>query len=178
VTLSSPLWEAVLGRRVRANLASTMEWDYARRAQLGENEGWYRDPWLRHEARWFSGGRPTKLVRDGTQESVDPPPSTPPLTPNLVPVIPPPDDVEEMPQHTFQGEQFEQSFGGSRGYDGPNTPPRPFNWADWLMAPVITFVRPSQFKHPAYWTRYVPMIVFISCAASAIALLLYFSLTR
>jgi hypothetical protein len=156
-----------------------MDWDYARRAQLGENEGWYRDPWLRHEARWFSGGRATRLVRDGTQESVDPPPETPPQIQNLVPVTPSPDD-DEMPQQTFQGQTFEQSFGGSRGYDGPNTPPGPFNWVDRLMSPVITFVRPSQFKNPAYWTRYVPMIAVISSAISLITLflILYFTFTR
>ena len=51
-------------------------------------EGWYRDPYDIHEARWFSQGTPTKLVRDGTQEAFDPPPSTPPTRP-LVPVTPP-----------------------------------------------------------------------------------------
>ncbi|MGO9558621.1 MAG: hypothetical protein ACLPQS_12840 [Acidimicrobiales bacterium] len=37
-------------------------------------EGWYRDPYGSHEARWFSDGTPTALVRDGRQESQDPPP--------------------------------------------------------------------------------------------------------
>jgi hypothetical protein len=41
-------------------------------------EGWYTDPYGLHDARWFSDGRPTKLVRDGTEESYDDPPDEPP----------------------------------------------------------------------------------------------------
>ncbi len=37
-------------------------------------EGWYVDPYRRHEARWISAGTPTALVRDGGVESQDPPP--------------------------------------------------------------------------------------------------------
>jgi hypothetical protein len=37
--------------------------------------GWHRDPYEIHEERWVSGaGLPTKLVRDGGEESYDPPP--------------------------------------------------------------------------------------------------------
>ena len=39
-------------------------------------EGWYQDPFAIHDARWFSDGRPTALVRDGKQEANDPPPTT------------------------------------------------------------------------------------------------------
>ena len=39
--------------------------------------GWYRDPYRRHEDRYFSEGKPTKLVRDGRRESFDPPPDLP-----------------------------------------------------------------------------------------------------
>lgn len=39
-------------------------------------EGWYQDPFHRHEARWISDGIPTGLVRDGGNESQDPPPSS------------------------------------------------------------------------------------------------------
>jgi hypothetical protein len=39
-------------------------------------EGWYKDPFGAHEARWFSDGKPTLLVRDGATESHDEPPST------------------------------------------------------------------------------------------------------
>jgi hypothetical protein len=41
-------------------------------------EGWYRDPWLVHEDRWYSAGKPTKLVRDDGVEAFDPPPDGPP----------------------------------------------------------------------------------------------------
>lgn len=35
-------------------------------------EGWYTDPYGRHEARWLSQGTPTSLVRDGGTEGSDP----------------------------------------------------------------------------------------------------------
>lgn len=37
-------------------------------------EGWYQDPFHVHDARRFSNGRPTALVRDGEYETNDPPP--------------------------------------------------------------------------------------------------------
>ncbi len=37
-------------------------------------EGWYQDPYGGHEARWYSEGVPTSLVRDGEDVSHDPPP--------------------------------------------------------------------------------------------------------
>jgi hypothetical protein len=39
-----------------------------------EPQGWHEDPFRLHEARYFSAGRPTKLVRDGDVESYDEPP--------------------------------------------------------------------------------------------------------
>jgi hypothetical protein len=42
-------------------------------------EGWYTDPYERHEARWLSDGEPTKLVRDGAIESYEDPPAGPPV---------------------------------------------------------------------------------------------------
>jgi hypothetical protein len=41
----------------------------------GDLEGWQADPFRRHEARYFSVGRPTELVRDGDAVSYDEPPS-------------------------------------------------------------------------------------------------------
>ncbi len=38
-------------------------------------EGWFKDPYGRHEARWFSNGALTSLVRDGSTTATDPPPS-------------------------------------------------------------------------------------------------------
>jgi hypothetical protein len=42
-----------------------------------EAEGWYRDPYGIHDARWISGGRPTNLVRDDGIETRDEPPPLP-----------------------------------------------------------------------------------------------------
>jgi hypothetical protein len=39
-------------------------------------EGWYKDPFGSHEARWFSDDSPTILVRDDGVESHDAPPTT------------------------------------------------------------------------------------------------------
>ena len=41
-------------------------------------EGWYTDPFGRHEARWMSDGQATKLVRDDGVESYDAPPDEEP----------------------------------------------------------------------------------------------------
>lgn len=43
-----------------------------------EEEGWFTDPFGRHELRWISTGTPTKLVRDGEVESYDEPPDEEP----------------------------------------------------------------------------------------------------
>jgi hypothetical protein len=40
-------------------------------------EGWFTDPFGRHEARWMSGNTPTDLVRDGRMEGHDPVPDGP-----------------------------------------------------------------------------------------------------
>jgi hypothetical protein len=40
-------------------------------------QGWYEDPYRTLQDRWFSGGKPSALVRDGEVESKDPPPDTP-----------------------------------------------------------------------------------------------------
>ncbi|MFZ0251224.1 MAG: hypothetical protein WAL61_14860 [Acidimicrobiales bacterium] len=42
-------------------------------------EGWYTDPFGRHDARWMSAGIPTRLVRDGDRESYDDPPDGEPM---------------------------------------------------------------------------------------------------
>jgi hypothetical protein len=48
-------------------------------------QGWAADPFQLHEARYFSAGRPTRLVRDGRVESYDDPPSD-----TYIPPAPPP----------------------------------------------------------------------------------------
>ena len=75
----------------------------------GELQGWHADPFLLHEARYFSAGRPTKLVRDGRVESFDEPPSGTPapdaptalaLAPaRALPGEPPPGTAEPAAPH-------------------------------------------------------------------------------
>jgi hypothetical protein len=43
-----------------------------------DEEGWFTDPFGRHEARWMSNGTPSKLVRDQGVESYDEPPDEAP----------------------------------------------------------------------------------------------------
>lgn len=57
-----------------------------------KREGWYTDPYTRHEARWMSDDKPTKLVRDGLIESYDNPP---PLQPTSIPI-----QIEVEPTHS------------------------------------------------------------------------------
>jgi len=40
-------------------------------------EGWFTDPYGRHEARWMSQGTATGLVRDGGVEAKGPAPNSP-----------------------------------------------------------------------------------------------------
>jgi hypothetical protein len=40
-------------------------------------EGWYTDPYARHQQRWMSDGTPTSLVRDDGTTARDEPPSGP-----------------------------------------------------------------------------------------------------
>ena len=42
----------------------------------GRAQNWCVDPYGLHEARWFSQGNPTALVRDHGVESQDPPPES------------------------------------------------------------------------------------------------------
>jgi hypothetical protein len=55
-------------------------------------EGWYQDPFKLHTDRWFSDGQPTDLVRDGTAESRDAPPSATFPGPLVEAVEVPPED--------------------------------------------------------------------------------------
>jgi hypothetical protein len=46
------------------------------RGSLNQAYGWNVDPYRLHEDRYFSGGLPTKLVRDAGRESYDEPPDS------------------------------------------------------------------------------------------------------
>jgi hypothetical protein len=91
-----------------------------------EAEGWYVDPFGAHEARWFSDGTPTGLVRDGGRESTDPPPDTPvsgPLEPFEGAPEPDGSDLlradraEATPVDVDPGESAWEGFAGTGGGD-------------------------------------------------------------
>ncbi len=123
---------------------------------MAELHGWHVDPWLRHQARYFSEGKPTSLVRDGTYESTDPPPPVPALVAD-----PPPATLtheDEVPQQVFRGADFERSWGGSQGYGRGVDPRADENWVDRLVIPVFSFLRPSRFRDKHY-PRYVALVL-------------------
>lgn len=56
-------------------------------------QGWHADPFGLHEQRYFSAGRPTKLVRDGRAEAYEEPPAREqPAAAVAVTATVPPDD--------------------------------------------------------------------------------------
>jgi len=57
-------------------------------------QGWHADPFGRHEQRYFSAGRPTKLVRDGRAEAYEEPPAQeqPAEAVAITAAVPPDDD--------------------------------------------------------------------------------------
>lgn len=61
-------------------------------------QGWYGDPFRRHNARWFSDGNPTALVRDEGVESKDPPPKT-----GYIGRLEPAPEVEGELLHAYDG---------------------------------------------------------------------------
>ena len=78
-----------------------------------EPQGWYLDPYGRHELRWFSVGQPTALVRDGGVDGHDPVAGAPPPT---VPVPAP--EVVGQATGTGSGEEplhevWSAAFGNS-----------------------------------------------------------------
>jgi len=82
----------------------------------GELQGWHADPFLLHEARYFSAGRPTKLVRDGRAESFDEPPSGTwaPEAPTAVGLAPAPALPGEPPPGTAEPAPYDPSLARRR----------------------------------------------------------------
>ena len=89
-------------------------------------EGWYVDPFGRHEARWMSAGTPTSLVRDEGIEGQDPPSGTP-IAEEMVPWAPGPaaggddlkraDDVERrVLDPNAMTEQAEEAIDSATGF--------------------------------------------------------------
>jgi hypothetical protein len=78
-----------------------------RRLMEHQAQGWYRDPWAIHEDRYFSGGTPTKLVRDGSRESYDePPPGESPPEAGLV-------SAERLPDEANGGSDLRRADGAA-----------------------------------------------------------------
>jgi hypothetical protein len=74
---------------------------------MAAEEGWYTDPYGRHDARLFSAGKPTKLVRDGTIDAYDEPPAEPPASAPM----------PLMPQNPFDhGEDLRRADEARRGF--------------------------------------------------------------
>jgi hypothetical protein len=124
-------------------------------------QGWYTDPTGRHEARYFSDGRPTELVRDRAAESSDPIAPGEPLVSAPQPVEVCGDD-QQLPQQVFEGESFESQWGGSEGYGRATDGRAGENWMDRIIVAVVTPLSPSRFQEPGYWTRYVPVLLAVT----------------
>jgi hypothetical protein len=65
-------------------------------------QNWCPDPFGSHQARWFSNGIPTALVRDDGVESQDPPPETGVDRRYELPSIEPRDPVVVGGHHRFR----------------------------------------------------------------------------
>jgi hypothetical protein len=137
-----------------------------------ELQGWFVDPWSCHEARYFSNGKPTALVRDGDLEGRDAPPSRLPAVVHPEPVTFAGDGVstDEVPERIFRGQEFERRWGGTRGYTVDDPRARD-NWVDRLIVPTFTFLRPSRFSDPKYWATTVPTILLLSIGITVLILL-------
>jgi hypothetical protein len=136
-------------------------------------DGWFEDPFALHEARYISHGKATKLVRDGTSESYDPPPTEviPARELLAAPSRATPDD---RPQWVSQGQEFERQWQGSDG-DGGGPPVPEENMVDRLIIPVLTPL-PSQ-RNPGRSPprRIVPTLIFL-LAVSGIGALFAFGI--
>ena len=98
-----------------------------------DGEGWFTDPFGKHEARWLSAGRPTKLVRDGDAESYDEPPDGPFVADPVrieSPTSESPDDLERADEAEggapFDAQKVADApwgyFEGTAGYRGDREP--------------------------------------------------------
>jgi hypothetical protein len=65
-------------------------------------QNWCSDPFGLHQARWFSNGIPTALVRDDGVESQDPPPETVVERRYELPSIEPREPVRAEQRHRFR----------------------------------------------------------------------------
>jgi hypothetical protein len=81
-------------------------------------EGWYTDPFGRHEARWLSDGTPTKLVRDDGVTAYDEPPDEPPThVPTRIEADPGQSHGSDL-RRADAAEAGDQTFDKSRAFMG------------------------------------------------------------
>jgi len=101
-------------------------------------QGWYPDPYEKHDDRWFSDGKPTRLVRDqGTESFDEPPPERPrgPLTPDPA--------AGNEPQQLQPG--VSQGAGQDGSYDDPRGP-RPEQDRDYFLPGTSTYDDPPRHR--------------------------------
>ena len=120
-------------------------------------DGWFQDAFALHEARYISHGKATKLVRDGTSESYDPPPTE--LITAQVLHAAPSHATPDRPQWVSQGQEFERQWGVGDGHGG--RPPLPEeNMVDRLIIPVLTPLHSRRYPGLNASTRFVPTLIF------------------
>lgn len=84
-----------------------------------------------------------------------------------VPVLPEPttlgerDVVQDQPTRRFRGQDFERSWHGSQGYEQRPSRTADDNWVDRIVVSLIVPLRPTRFKDPSYWTRYLPSVAVV-----------------
>jgi hypothetical protein len=121
-------------------------------------DGWFQDPFAVHEARYISHGRATKLVRDGTSESYDPPP-TESITAHVLEAAPS-HATPDRPEWVSEGQEFERQWQGSDGYGGG--PPLPEeNMVDRLIIPVLTPLHSRRYPGLSFPRRILPTLIFL-----------------
>jgi hypothetical protein len=121
-------------------------------------DGWFRDPFALHEARYISHGRATKLVRDGTSESYDPPP-TESITTDVLQAAPS-HATPDRPQWVSEGQEFERQWHGSDGYGG-GPPLSEENMVDRLIIPVLTPLHSKRYPGLSVRRRILPTLIFL-----------------
>jgi hypothetical protein len=101
-------------------------------------QGWHADPFRLHGERYFSAGTPTKLVRDGSVESYDDPPSGPWEPPAVATAVLPGDGPAQAGQHAA-GEAACAPHAAPARYSAADAPePRRRTLAGVFMGTVFT----------------------------------------
>lgn len=131
-------------------------------ASAATREGWFIDPVGRHAQRWFSGGTPTSLVRDGTVEGHDALDTADLERAASVDAIPAPTG-----DHSAGAVNADSSDGrsGRTPFTDGNA-----NWVDALTLMAAPPFDPSRFSSPRYWRRFIITVILV-VAAEAVVLI-------